>query len=103
MNNQQMPRASFPGTILEHLRNPLYKNSLFLIASTIARAGLGFAFWIIVVNSYTETEVGLGSAIISAMALLALLAVPGFDAALIRFLPKAQKPGSMINPFLTLP
>jgi hypothetical protein len=35
------------------------------------------------------------------MSLLALLSVPGFDSALIRFLPKAEKPQDMINSCLT--
>ena len=89
-------------TILEHIKSPLYRNSLFLMTSTVARAGLGFIFWIIVARFYTEAEVGWGSAIISVMSLLALLSVPGFGAAIIRFLPKAEKAQDMINSCLTL-
>ena len=89
-------------TILGYLRNPLYKNSIFLIANTVASAGLGFVFWMIVANFYTEKEVGWGSAVISAMVLLATLAVPGFGAAVIRFLPKAENPVRLINFFFTL-
>ncbi len=90
------------GNMLSHIKKPLYKNSLFLIARIIARSGLGFVFWIIVTNFYSEAEVGWGSAIISAMDLLAILAISGFDAALIRFLPEAKKPVKMINNFFTL-
>ena len=89
-------------SILEYTKSPLYRNSFFLMTSTVARAGLGFLFWIIVARFYTEAEVGLGSAVISAMALLALLSMVGFDAALIRFLPKAKKPQDIINSCLTL-
>ncbi len=89
-------------TILEHIRSPLYRNSLFLMTLTAARAGLGFIFWVVVARFYTEAEVGWGSAIISVMRLLALLSIPGFNAALIRFLPKAEKPQDMINSCLTL-
>jgi len=56
----------------------------------------------VVARFYTEAEVGWGAAIISVISLLALLSVPGFDAALIRFLPKAEKPQDMINSCLTL-
>jgi len=89
-------------TILEHVGSSLYRNSLFLITATVARAGLSFIFWIIVARFYTEVEVGWGAAIIAAMSLLALLSAPGFGAALVRFLPKAHKPLDMINSCLTL-
>jgi len=89
-------------SILEHIKSPLYRNSFFLMASTVVTTGLGFFFWMVVARFYTEAEVGWGAAIISAMSLLALLSVPGFGAALIRFLPKAEKPQDMINSCLTL-
>ena len=87
---------------MEHVGSSLYRNSLFLITATVARAGLSFIFWIIVARFYTEVEVGWGAAIIAAMSLLALLSAPGFGAALVRFLPKAHKPLDMINSCLTL-
>src|SRR4030042_891999 len=89
-------------TILEYIKSPLYRNSLFLMTSTVARAGLGFIFWIIVARIYTEVEVGLGSATVSAMAFLEMLGVMGLGAAIIRFLPKAEKPQELINSCLTL-
>lgn len=88
--------------IVEHIRSPLYRNSFFLMANTVVTSGLGFFFWMVVARFYTEAEVGWGSAIISAMSLLVLLSIPGFNAALIRFLPKAEKPQVMINSCLTL-
>ena len=65
-------------------------------------AGLGFFFWMVVARFYNEAEVGWGAATISAISLMALLSVPGFDAALIRFLPKVEKPRDMINSCLTI-
>jgi O-antigen/teichoic acid export membrane protein len=89
-------------SILEYTKSPLYRNSFFLMTTTTAKAGLGFLFWIIVARFYTEAEVGLGSAVISAMALLALLSMVGLDSAIIRFLPKSKKPQDIINSSLTL-
>jgi O-antigen/teichoic acid export membrane protein len=89
-------------SILEHIKSPLYRNSLFLMTTTVARAGLGFLFWIIVARFYTEAEVGLGSAIVSAMTFLGTLSLMGLGATIIRFLPKAEKPREMINSCLTL-
>jgi O-antigen/teichoic acid export membrane protein len=88
--------------IVEHLKGPLYRNSFFLMANTVVTAGLGFFFWMVVARFYTEAEVGWGSAIISSITLLSMLSVPGFGAALIRFLPKAEKPQDMINSCLTI-
>jgi O-antigen/teichoic acid export membrane protein len=55
-----------------------------------------------VARFYAEAEVGLGAAIISAVSLLALFGRLGLDVALIRFLPKAEKPVEMINSCFTL-
>lgn len=88
--------------IKHQIRDPLYRNSLFLMANTAVMAGLGFVFWMVVARFYTEAEVGLGAAIISAMNLLALLGGLGLGIALIRFLPKAEKPVEMINSCFTL-
>ena len=88
--------------IVEHIRSPLYRNSFFLMANTVVTLGLGFFFWMVVARFYTEAEVGWGSAIISAISLLAMLSVPGFGAAMVRFLPKVEKPQEMINSCLTI-
>jgi len=79
------------------LKDPLYRNSLFLMANTAVTAGLGFFFWMVVARYYTEYEVGVSAAIISAVKLLALISTLGLDIALIRFLPKAREPGEMVN------
>lgn len=89
-------------SVVEHIKSPLYRNSFFLMANTAVTSGLGFFFWMVVARFYTEAEVGWGSAIISAMSLLAMLSVPGFGAAIIRFLPKAERPQDMINACLTI-
>ena len=55
-----------------HLRDPLFRNSYFLMANRITGAGAGFVFWLIAARCYTSHEVGMANAIISAMSLLAL-------------------------------
>lgn len=72
------------------------------MANTAVTAGLGFIFWMVVARFYTEAEVGLGSALISAMTLLALISRLGLDATLIRFLAKSERPVDMINSCFTL-
>jgi O-antigen/teichoic acid export membrane protein len=56
----------------------------------------------VVARFYTVYEVGVGSAIISAIYFLALLSTLGLDIAIIRFLPKSQKPVELVNACLTL-
>jgi len=88
--------------IRQQIKDPLYRNSLFLMANTVVTTGLGFFFWMVVARFYTEAEVGLASAIISAVYLLALFSTLGVDVALIRFSSKADKPVEMINSCFTL-
>ena len=88
--------------IKQYIRTPLYRNALFLMANTVVTSGLGFFFWMVVARFYTEAEVGWGSAIISTLSLVALISRLGLGAALIRFLPKAEKPEEMIASCFTL-
>jgi O-antigen/teichoic acid export membrane protein len=88
--------------IKQHISSPLYRNSLFLMANVVVTTGLGFFFWMVVARFYTEAEVGLAAAIISAVSFLALFSRLGLGFALIRFLPKAEKPVEMINSCFTL-
>jgi hypothetical protein len=71
---------------------PLYSNAFYLMLNTGVMAVFGFFFWIVVARFYTEAEVGLGSAIISAMSLISIMGLVGLNISLVRFLPHADKP-----------
>ena len=88
--------------LYRHIKDPLYRNSLFLITNTVIITVLGLFFWIIVARLYTKTDVGSANAIISAINLIGMLSLLGLDATLVRFLPTTQKPAVMINSFLTI-
>lgn len=94
--------AKYMTQFRKHIKDPLYRNALFLMASSVVAAGLGFFFWMVVARLYTETDVGFGAATISAMSLLAALSRLGFGFTIIRFLPKAEAPKEMINSCFTL-
>jgi len=81
---------------------PLYSNAFYLMLNTGVVAFLGFFFWMIVARFYTEAEVGLGSAIISAMNLVTLISLAGLNISLVRFLPHSDKPQELINSCYTL-
>lgn len=85
-----------------HLHDPLFKNAIYLISTTVATSLFGFIFWMIAARYYTSEEVGLGSTIISAMSLLSMLSLLGFNVALIRFLPTSNLKMDMINSCFTL-
>ncbi|MDY6864485.1 MAG: oligosaccharide flippase family protein [Halobacteriota archaeon] len=85
-----------------HLRDPLYRNSIFLMMSSLTNAGSGFFFWIIAARFYSTEDVGLASAIISAMGLISIFSVLGFDIALVRFLPEREDKSELINTCLTI-
>lgn len=64
-------------------RRPLHANSVYLIINFGVTAMLGLAFWAMVARLYTPKEVGLGSALRSAVALLSFLCSLGLGYGLI--------------------
>lgn len=86
----------------KHLSDPLFKNAYFLMLSSITSAGSGFFFWLIVARFYSAEDVGLASAIISAMGLIGMLSLLGFDVSLVRFLPEREDKAEIINTCMTI-
>jgi O-antigen/teichoic acid export membrane protein len=86
------------------IKGTLYRNAIYLISTTIVGGGFGFFFWFIAARFYTPDEVGVASAVISSMLLLAMLGSLGFRMALIRFLPTSSrsKGYDMINSCFTI-
>lgn len=80
----------------------LYKNSLYLMLTTLFGTGSGFFFWIFAARLYSPDEVGLAVAIISAMCLLSMFSRLGFDIGIIRYLPNTNNKNEMINSCLTI-
>lgn len=77
--------------LFAHLRVPLYRNGYALIIGSAASSALGVVYWALAARYYSPEIVGLSSAVISAMMLLAGLAVLSLPGALVRFLPQAGK------------
>src|ERR1019366_2137195 len=78
------------------MTDPLYKNSLFNMASTFILGGLGFVFWIIIARLYKTENVGIATTLISIMTLLSGLTVMGLHASLNRYLPKSTDKNELI-------
>jgi len=79
------------------MTDPLYKNSIFNMASTFILGGVGFVFWIIVARLYKTEEVGIATTLISIMTLLNSLTVMGLNSSLNRYLPKSTHKNELIS------
>ena len=81
----------------------LYRNAVYLMLSSAVGAATGFFFWMVAARLYPVEGVGLASAAISAVGLLALLSTLGLDYGLIRFLPNSgEKANKIINSCFTI-
>jgi acetyltransferase-like isoleucine patch superfamily enzyme/O-antigen/teichoic acid export membrane protein len=85
------------------LRNDsLYQNSIFMMASTAIVSASGFVFWMIIANLYNDANVGLATAIISAVTFIMNLSMLGLNYSIIRFLPKSTKRNPLISDTLSI-
>lgn len=74
-----------------YLRDPLYKNSIFIMLTSFSAAGFGLIFWMLAAKLYTQEDVGIATALISSMGLLILISRLGLDKSVVKFFPKRDK------------
>lgn len=77
--------------IYNRLSNPLYKNSIFIMLSSVSKSFFGFLFWLIAAKFYLKEDLGVATALISVMGLIVLFSRVGMDFSLIRFFPLKDK------------
>jgi O-antigen/teichoic acid export membrane protein len=77
--------------IINQFKNPLYKNSFFIMISSLSSAAIGFFFWMMAARLYLKGDVGIATALISSMNLIFLLSRFGLDVSIIRFFPQKDK------------
>ena len=77
--------------VRQHLKQPLIRNSFFIMASSFVAAGFGFFFWMIAARFYSQADVGIATALMSSMGLLILISRLGLDQSVIRFFPTRDK------------
>ena len=83
-------------------KDSLYRNSIFLMASTAVMAILGFFFWLINARLFTPEQVGIGTTLISVMALISSFSILGLGNSLIKYLPSSERKNEKINTSFTL-
>lgn len=88
--------------VKDHFKEPLFKNSFFLLLNSGVGAILGFVFWIVAARFYSPAEVGVVSALLAAMMFLTAFSRLGFDMGVIRFLSAEEDRPGMINSCLTI-
>jgi len=72
-------------------------NSLFLMASAGLTAAIGFIFWALVARSYTTSQVGLATSLLSAISLISYLSLFGFNSTLIRYPAPGESRNSQVT------
>lgn len=93
---------SIIGKSKEMLKDSLYRNSIYLMLSSVVTAGLGFFFWTITTRLFSVHDVGIATTLISAATLLVSLSGLGLGIALVRFLPSSKRKNHKINSCLTV-
>jgi O-antigen/teichoic acid export membrane protein len=87
MDHLFLPMRRVNGYLRRARSDSLVRNSLYLMASTVVTAGLGYVFWAAAAHMFTSREVGISGAIISLCSTSALLTYVGPFAMLIERLP----------------
>lgn len=90
-------RIDFGPWIKKRSSHSLFSNAFALVGSNLLTAFSGYLFWIIAARRFDEELVGVGSAVISSMSSIELLCNLGLGAALIRFLPEAQRASARVR------
>jgi O-antigen/teichoic acid export membrane protein len=76
----------------------IFKNSLFLIITNFSGLAVGFFFWMIATRLYSPNDVGIMSAILSSISLIAVISSAGLPMALTLYLPvNTKNAGKIIN------
>ncbi len=84
------------------LRDPLYRNALYLILTSASGGLFGFLFWLVVARLYPAEEIGLAASLVALAGFLGSLSTLGLGFGLVRQLPSAPRSHHLINASLTL-
>ncbi|OPY62851.1 MAG: Polysaccharide biosynthesis protein [Pelotomaculum sp. PtaU1.Bin065] len=104
LNKQKIKRNIKEYFYLKNVHgSSLYNNAFYLVLNSLTTSFWGFVFWNLMARYFTPAEVGIGSGLVSASGLVAMLASLGLGIGMIRFLPQAgEKSGALINSGFTL-
>ncbi len=89
--------------IRKYVTEPLYRNSLAIMLSTLVAGVFGFGFWIIAARTISSYDVGLATAVIAAATMISALARIGLDVSLIRFIPESKNAAGLYSNSVYIP
>jgi O-antigen/teichoic acid export membrane protein len=85
-------------TLYKKIRDEsIYANSAYLLSSWVLLSGLGFVFWTICTNIYSDEQVGTAGALLAALNLITSLSLMGFEIAIIRIMPRYRDKSKLLN------
>lgn len=90
-NNSETTLNSGSVGIRKYIRDPLFRNSLFIILASVLGSASGFVFWMIAAKIYPKEDVGVATALISSLYLVILVSGFGLGQSLIRSFPERNK------------
>ncbi len=93
-------RSHLGRAVKQFAADSLFRNAVFLMASTAIMSVLGFGFWIFAAHLYTPSQIGEASALIAITLLISNLSFFGLNSALVRFLPTSKNQSRDINAVL---
>lgn len=88
---EKLRSAPFPAKVLSLLGDSLYRNSLYILLSSVTASAIGLAFWVVAANLYSIDDIGIAATLISASSLMASIASLGLDQGMIRYFPTHDK------------
>ena len=70
---------------IQNIKDPLYRNSFFLILGRFSSAFFGFMFWLLIARFYIEYDVGIISSISTTLKWISIIALIGLDDTIRRY------------------
>ena len=80
----------------------LLSNSLYLMLNSILQAGAGFVFWVISARLFSVGDVGLATALFSALGLICFTSLLGLNSTVVRYLPVSSQRSVLITSTLSI-
>lgn len=88
--------------VLDFFRASLIQNASYLVGIEVINSFTGFIFWFLAARFFTPEQIGITSALISAVSILVLIAELGVGNSIVRFLPSAPNSNNFLKPIFTL-
>lgn len=82
------------GRMRTSLRDPLIRNSVLMLGTTLTMAVVGSIFWVLAARLASPTAVGLGSSLVTTAEALGIFALLGLDVSVLRTMPRSDRRAS---------